>query len=217
MKLGQATTEILIATLVVSVLLGYVFPYSIFALTTPLVLILWLIGFTGNFKVLWWWYKVPKETKALRDNWKPCHKSLAIDREVFPFEQSKSVKYFIIPILAILSVFGIVLLCLIPKEGVLAGVLGGFMLVVSGGICLAITRSSTDEVIATAESLTFNTSWNKETVPWSEVLSILKITSYGIESFRVYTTKKVLTYNDRYKNYERLTELIRTALDAPNT
>lgn len=216
-KLGQATTEILLAALVIAVLLGYIFPYSVFAMATPLVVILWLIGFAGNFVVLWWWYTVPEKTKQLRLAWKPCHKTLPIEPEIFIFQQPKAVKVLILPLCAILGLIAIALLTLIPKEGLLVGVIGGLMLAISGGIVLALTRSNKDEIIATSESLTFNTSWKKATVPWSEVLSVLKITSYGIETFRVYTTKQVLTYNDRYKNYERLTELIRTALQEPDT
>lgn len=216
MKLGQATTEILITAFVVAVLLGYIFPYSVFTLATPLVVVLWLIGFAGNFVVLWWWYTVPEKTKQLRAAWKPCHKTLPIDREVFNFEQPKAIKFFILPLCAFLGLMSIALLCLTPKEGWVAGVVGGILLIVAGGIFLSLTRSSHDEIIATSEFLTFNTGWKKATVPWSEVLSILKITSYGIETFRVFTTKQVLTYNDRYKGHERLTELIRTALQEPD-
>ncbi len=218
MKIGAVTTEILIAALVASVILGFVFPYSIFAMATPLVVILWLIGFAGNFMVLWWWYTVPAKTKELRQAWKPCHKTLPIvQSEVFAFQQAKAVTYCLLPVLLIICIIGVGFLCLIPKEGVFAGVLGSFMLVVAGGIFLAITRCTHDEIVATSEGLTFNTSWNKATVPWSEVLSIIQITAYGIESYRVYTTKHVLTYNDRYKNYNRLTDLIRQALQEPDT
>lgn len=217
MKIGAVTTDILIAAFVASLILGFVFPYSIFAMVTPLVVILWVIGFAGNFMVLWSWYAVPAKTKELRQAWKPCHKTLPIvQSEVFAFQQAKPVKYFLLPVLLIICLIGIWLLCLIPTEGLYAAIMGSIMLVVAGGIFLAITRCSHDEIVASSEGLKFNTSWNKATVPWSEVLSIIQITAYGIESYRVYTTKHVLTYNDRYKNYQRLTDLIRRALQEPD-
>ncbi|HEY9787422.1 MAG TPA: hypothetical protein V6D17_18680 [Candidatus Obscuribacterales bacterium] len=216
-KVHPVLIDIGVTIFIVTLLLGYLFPYSIFSFATPLVFVFIVFGLFANFLTLYVWFKTPKETQQLRATWNPGFKSLPIGKEVFRLAPPGGLLWFIYGILGLMALAGIIVLGLSTTEGPALAAVGGLLLVAPTLTFVLIYRGSKDEIIATSESLTFKTAMTNSTVPWAEILSVVEVTAYGIRSFRIFTTKRVFTYNDRYENYERLTKLINMAILIPSS
>ncbi len=214
MKADSLSTNVLALLFVLCLLVGFLFPYSVFSFVYPLFLLLVILRSGLALAVASSFMLTPKEVVVLRKQWKPCIKTLPIAEEVFPYKQPSFVKVTFIPLGALLCICGAAsVYYAITDQAMLGWALGVYFLGLGSFFVAICYLPLNDKFIATKDSLRLDTFMHKVEIPWAEILSVKEMSAGGSLTCRMYTTKKVFNFSDRLEGYDRLNELVRTALD----